>query len=525
MARHFQGGSIYLGNGTYSTDLFVSDEGLICSEEEYLSSDAKASISLDGKMLLPGFRDTHAHPLFAGREAQGLDITGLKSIQQIGEALRNHQLANPHLRWLDAAVYDRSIAGDQSRQTLDAFVSSIPVVLHAEDHHTLWVNTKALAVAGLLSKPLPELSAGRIDIDEYGVPTGILREWEAMSQVLDLAPQNSHSEDVDALLWAEKQLISFGIVECQDAWIDRGMAEVYVEAANSGRLQLHYRLAFRADVKSFEEDFGYFLQQRDELSKHKQLKGQAIKFFVDGVFGSATASVAEPYLSTKTYGELNWSKSSLVEAISMSHSNGFQTHLHAIGDAGVAFALECLAEAIPSPAELNPVIAHAELTSQDLLAKAKKLNVNLCVQPFWAQNNGMLLSCRHHLGDERLGSLYAFRDMIESGINLSFSSDWPVSTPSVLQGMAVAVFRQGSKGMEVHNRDQAISVNQAIDAYTTSAARLLGSNHDGTLSISEPFDAVLIDRDLNEQDLDGFLSAKVLAIYKVGKDLLVEHQH
>jgi predicted amidohydrolase YtcJ len=111
--------------------------------------------------------------------------------------------------------------------------------------------------------------------------------------------------------------------------------------------------------------------------------------------------------------------------------------------------------------------------------------------------------------------------MIESGINVSFSSDWPVSTPNVLQGMAVAVFRQGSPEMEIHNPDQAIALDQAIDAYTSTAARILVSNIDGTLSIGQPFDAVLIDCDLNEQDLDGFLSAKVLATYKAGKELLV----
>ena len=521
MAQHYQGGSIYVGLGLYTKELFVDDNGRVCDLERYKQSATQEEVKLAGAMLVPAFRDAHSHPLFAGREAQGLDITSLHNIPKLGNALAQHRAANPSLTWLDAAVYDRSMTGSQTRQTLDNYVSEIPVVLHADDHHTLWVNTKALEVAGLMNSSLPSLSAGRIDVDDQGVPTGILREWPAMSLVMDLAPANSLQEDIEALLWAEQQLIQAGIVECQDAWIDRGMAEVYLEAAKQGLLKLDYSLAFRADVEKFTSDFDYFLKLRQELDEHKNLKGQAIKFFVDGVFGSATASVSEPYLSSQNFGELNWNREELVSAISLSHANGFQVHIHAIGDAGVAFALDCIVAASARPKGLNPVIAHAELTNPELRSRAKELDVNLCMQPFWAQNNGMLLSCRDHLGDSRLHSLYAIKDMIETGLNVSFSSDWPVSTPSVMQGITVAVFRQSAIDMPIHNPAQAITLEQAIDAYTSSACKLLGKICLGTLEVGQAFDAVLLDRDLKAEDLDGFLSAKVLATYKAGINLLV----
>jgi predicted amidohydrolase YtcJ len=110
----------------------------------------------------------------------------------------------------------------------------------------------------------------------------------------------------------------------------------------------------------------------------------------------------------------------------------------------------------------------------EMVEQAKALEVNLCMQPYWAQLNGMLLSCRDHLGDNRLNSLYAIKDMLANDLNVAFSSDWPVSTPSVLAGITVAVFRQGSVAMPKHNPDQAITLEQAIDAYTNSACKLLG---------------------------------------------------
>lgn len=521
MAQHFQNGSIYLGLGVYAHELYVDDDGMVCDEETFADSVQQSKVDLAGKMLLPAFRDTHAHPLFAGREAQGLDITQIHAIEDLGIALKSHRESNPTLTWLDAAVYDRSMSGLQTRETLDSYVSDIPVVLHADDHHTLWVNSKALEVAGLMNSKLPDLSAGCIDIDDQGIPTGILREWPAMSLVMDLAPANSLAEDVQALLWAEQQLIQAGIVECQDAWIDRGMAEVYLEADSKGLLKIDYSLAFRADVETFNEDFLYFLDLKSKIIQSPKLHAQAIKFFVDGVFGSATASVSEPYLSSNAHGELNWSSEALVTAISLAHQNGFQVHIHAIGDAGVSFALDSISKAERRPEGLNPVIAHAELTTSSLLVQAKALEVSLCMQPYWAQNNGMLLSCREHLGDNRLNSLYAIKDMLANGLTVAFSSDWPVSTASVLSGITIAVFRQGAVDMPKHNPDQAITLEQAIDAYTNSARKLLGKDQLGILQVGQAFDAVLIDKDLNEEDLDGFLTAKVLATYKAGNNLLV----
>ena len=521
MAQHFQNGSVYLGLGAYAHELYVDDDGIVCDEETFENSVQQSKVDLAGKMLLPAFRDTHAHPLFAGREAQGLDITDIRTIEDLGTALKRHRESSPTLTWLDAAVYDRSIPGLQNRETLDSYVSDIPVVLHADDHHTLWVNTKALEVAGLMNSKLPELSAGRIDVDDQGIPTGILREWPAMSLVMDLAPANSLAEDVQALLWAEEQLIQAGIVECQDAWIDRGMAEVYLEADSKALLKLDYSLAFRADVETFNQDFSYFFDLKAKIEQSPKLHAQAIKFFVDGVFGSATASVSEPYMCSKTHGELNWSSEALVNAISLAHQNDFQVHIHAIGDAGVSFALDSISKAQQRPEGLNPVIAHAELTTSSLLEQAKALEVSLCMQPYWAQNNGMLLSCRDHLGDNRLNSLYAIKDMISNDLTVAFSSDWPVSTPSVLAGITVAVFRQGSLDMPKHNPDQAITLEQAIDAYTNSACKLLGKYQLGTLKVGQPFDAAIIDKNLKEEDLGGYLTAKVLATYKAGNNLLV----
>ena len=152
------------------------------------------------------------------------------------------------------------------------------------------------------------------------------------------------------------------------------------------------------------------------------------------------------------------------------------------------------------------------------------MNVSLSVQPFWAQNNDLLLTCSHHLGHQRLNNLYAFKDMIDNGIPVTFSSDWPVSSYSPLDGIKTAVFRKSLAAQEPHNPAQAISIQEALNAYTTTASQLLKSGS-GELTIGSYFDAVLLNKDLMQQDLEGFESLEVLATFKYGRELLPHNQH
>lgn len=500
MPIRFINGQIYLGQGKWSNELSIS-------------SAVTETVDLSGNTLVPAFRDAHAHPLFAGREAMGVDVTAASSHEEIGILVKDFFSRNPDSEWIMGGSYDRSITGERTREVLDRYVAEVPVVLHANDHHTIWVNTRALEVAGLLSKELPVIGTGAIDLGADGLPNGILREFEATSLVQRHQPKPTLAQDIQALLLAEAKMLAAGIVQVQDAWIDRGMAEVYLAAKD--RLQIDYKLALRADPKTFQNDLPYLKELLNQFADLKNIGIQAVKFFVDGVFGSATAAVSVSY-QDGSHGDLNWEMQSLVDAISITHELGLQTHIHAIGDQGMSFALDALAAA--PRGTLSPVIAHAELTSADLIARAKELNVSIAAQPYWAQHNGMLDSCIAHLGIDRVERLYAFQDMLSAGLNLAFSSDWPVSSYRPIEGIAVAVHRKSNPTQPVHNPSQAIALEAALDAYSSSICALFGEEVTGT-------DWVILEGDVKAKDLDHLMETKVLAVYKAGIRLLPHHQH
>ena len=437
------------------------------------TSEPAQLVDLAGKFVMPAFRDGHCHPLFAGREHLGPDVTHAKSVQEIQAIIADYAATNPSAVWIDGAAYDRSIDALFIRGELDEAVADRPVVLHGADHHTLWVNTRALELCGLMES-IPDLSVGSVDVDASGTPTGVLREWEAMQLVMSCIPELSIEQELDCLDWSQQVLLDAGVVEVQEAWIDPGMTEIYIESARRERLRVRTNLAFRADPLTWRQDYDYFTSMKLEVERlnHPNLRVNAMKFFVDGVLGSSTASLLEPYVagpSVLEHGEQVWDFEELILAALAAEKAGLQLHMHAIGDAAVRVALDLVEHIKPS---LPAVIAHTELVSDHDVPRFAALNVTANFEPLWAREDGQLLSCVPQVGRQRIDTMYRMRDLLDAGARISFGSDWPVSSPNPIEGIATAVNR-ALPGMPGWTISQAISSAEAMHAYTLGVEQQL----------------------------------------------------
>ncbi len=466
-------------------------DGIVAAADK--KTDAELTVDLNSAFVMPAFRDGHCHPLFAGREHTGPDVTNAASLIEIQSIIAGYAEQHPEVIWIDGAAYDRSIDAKFHRSELDAVVSDRPVVLHGADHHTLWVNTKALELAGLLES-IPTVSAGSVDVDSAGSPTGVLREWEAMQLVMSRIPALTMEQELDSLEWAHDRLLKDGVVEVQDAWIDPGMTEVYLESARRNRLKVTTNLAFRADPASWLNDFEYFDRMRDEVNAlaHPALSANAIKFFVDGVLGSSTASVVESYVdgpAAYTHGEQVWAYQELLEAATSATARGYQLHMHAIGDAAVRTALDVVEAVKPA---IPAVIAHSELVADADLPRFAELNVTANLQPLWAREDGQLLTCVPQVGRQRLDKMYRMRDLLTAGTRLAFGSDWPVSSPDALLGVATAVNRSLPGGPS-WTKHQAVTVAEALISYTSAVVEQLAhTQRKGTLNEGQPAEFVVL---------------------------------
>jgi predicted amidohydrolase YtcJ len=293
---------------------------------------------------------------------------------------------------------------------------------------------------------------------------------------------------------------------------------------SQGVLALDYNLAFKIEPHEWVKSIEFAKIDREKVIAlgNSQLSAKTCKFFADGVFGSGTASVIEPYLDdAQNHGEPLWSKTKLEAACLAAAELGFQLHIHAIGDAGVRQALDAIEhvqQRLGKP-ELPNVIAHAELISDSDIARFSELNVVANMQPLWAQADGMLMSCVPRLGIGRIDQMYRMRDLIDSGATIAFGSDWPVSSSNPLLGIATAVTRQtaDSKPEGGWVLEQAVTVAEALTSYSSAVSFQLSGIRTAPLGIGQPCDFVVLSQNPLEIDSENLRNIEVAGTYKAGQ--------
>jgi predicted amidohydrolase YtcJ len=428
-----------------------------------------------------GFRDGHCHPLFAARESAGPNLDSCETVYAVLEALSGYLEANPDDLWVDAGSVDRSLSpnGQLSATVLDTVSQTIPVVVHASDHHAIWVNTAALRVAGL-EHSAPAVPNAHIDVDESGKPTGMIHEWDAMNLVYVHQPKPSIEDDLAALHRAQNQLLANGVVAVQEAWIDPGMPEVYLAAVERNELVMRVNLAPRIAPQSWQADLQFAKATRSAVraAGSPLLTCNTVKLFIDGVFGSETALLKEPYASgdCTNHGTAIWENEELLEFALAADSAGFQLHFHAIGDGAVSTALAAVRHVDEHNGfvDRRPVIAHAELVSEADLLDLRKLGVVVCQQPVWARPDSSHSETAAVLGEERAAKLYPIATLLGAGITVSFGSDWPVSLPNPLPGLYSAETRTAPELDGSLSLSEAVNRQQALYAYSVASAFQMG---------------------------------------------------
>ena len=525
MSIYFSGGTIWCGKGLSAQSLRI-DQGKIVA----IDCPAEAAdelVDLEGAFMAPAFMDGHAHPLFAGREAQGPQVNQLQSVSEIVAEVKRFAESNPGVPWIIGGAYEAAIieGGDFLAEWIDENVSDRPVVLQAVDHHTIWVNSKALELAGISSQTLDPVG-GSIARNSDGSPRGTLREPSAMALIMKHAPARTRQADVDAISWACEQYLAHGVTSATDAWVEPGMAEAYIAAAKSGALSIDMNLFFLAQPSAWKNASEYFAGLRKEiedLGSESKLAARTIKFLCDGAFSSGTAAVLEPYLDDpQSKGLLIWEDAELLEAALHFDLQQYQLHLHAIGDAAVRQVLNVIekVQQINPSWDRRPVIAHAQLISEEDLPRFAQLGVIANYQPLWCYLDPMnkeLITPR--LGEARNNRQYQLASLSKSGARISYGSDWPVTSFVPLEALAVPTHRQspgGSSGQR-WSAQEAISIEDSLVSYTEGVAyQLTKENRMGRIDVGLDADLMILERNPLESDLHAVKEIKILGLYKSG---------
>ncbi|CAN2233538.1 COG1574 Predicted metal-dependent hydrolase with the TIM-barrel fold [actinobacterium SCGC AAA044-D11] len=499
----FKGGSAWSAGLGLFEGLAIESGRILATGPAALELDG-SFVDLDGGFLIPGFIDGHAHPIFAGREARGPQVNNLKSVKEIQNEVSRYAKANPSESWIIGGSYEASIisGGDFDAHWLDEVVPNRPVLLHAVDHHTIWVNSKALEIAGI-SASTKNPDGGTIARREDGSPKGTLREPIAFDLILKHAPADNVESDLLAIKRATDELISAGITTATECWVEPPMAEAYLAAAKSGALTTDMHLAFLVTPQNWQEKISYIQEIRAEISNLPEpnyLKANTVKFLSDGALSSGTAALSQPYLDNpESKGLLIWDDDNLLDATATFDMLEFQLHIHAIGDAAINQSLNTI-EAVMriNPRwDRRPVIVHAQLIAPEDLLRFSKLGVIANFQPLWTYLDPMnkeLIEPR--IGAERNNRQYQLRTLLDTGAKISFGSDWPVTSHKPLDSIFIPVLRKipGSDN-EAWNINEAITVEESLMAYTANSAyQLFSEDEIGKLEPGMRANFVILDK-------------------------------
>jgi len=487
-------------------DLLVKDSIILATGEQTKEFTAETTIDLNGAFVIPAFLDGHAHPIFAGREAAGPKINGINSVEEIKAQVKAFALANPKTPWIIGGAYEAAIieGGDFDAKWLDEVVSDRPVVLHAVDHHTIWVNSKAIELSGITSAT-KDPQGGTIARNSDGSAKGTLREPSAMALVLNHAPANTIESDIAAITYACAEYRKVGVIAAIDSWCEKDMARAYIAAATTNQLTIAFNLSLLATPTTWSgdiDDFNEIREQCLELDNPSQLQANSIKFLLDGALSAGTAHLTQPYLDDpSSSGIAIWSGDELLNALVAYDALQYQVHLHAIGDAAVKQALDAIEamQRINPPWDRRPVIVHAQLVRNEDLSRFAQLGVIANIQPLWCYLDPMnkeLIAPR--IGNERNNQQYRLRSMVKAGAMIAFGSDWPVTSHIPMQAISVPVTRTNAADgiTEPWVIEQALTMDESLTFYTKNAAyQLFRENEFGALEVGKRAAFLVLDSD------------------------------
>ena len=490
---------------------------------------------LEGRWVLPGFHDSHVHPIQAGLEMNQCDLTGMSTLAEYLDTIAAYAAANPGRAWVTGGGWsmDSFPGGVPSASPLDRLLPDRPVFLPNRDHHSAWVNGRALEMAGI-DAHTPDPADGRIERDSSGRPTGALHEG-AMALVGALVPAPTPDDLMAALLTAQRHLHSVGIVGWQDALVGDGLGmpdslPTYLAAHESGELTAKVVLA-----QWWDRDRG--LEQLPELISRRALAARAgldaasVKLMQDGVCETHTAAMPSPYLDahgrlTDNHGLSFIPADALAAYVAALDAAGFQAHIHALGDRAVRDSLDAVAHARArnGASGLRHHLAHVQVVDESDVPRFAELEVTANIQPLWAcRDEAVEVLTLPFLAPAAREQQYVFGSLLRTGARIACGSDWPVSDPAPLLGMHVAVNRRSPDqpaDAAPLLPDEALTVAEALAGYTTGTAhlnRLEGST--GRIETGYAADLVVVDQDILGEDTTLLARTQVTHTYVEGREV------
>lgn len=475
-------------------------------------------LDAEGRLVVPGFIDSHVHFLTGGMALASVQLRDARTPAEFIGRIGDFAKADPG-SWVRGGDWDHEQWGGElpTRHWIDSLTPDTPVFVRRLDGHMGLANSKALELAGI-SAATADVAGGEIVRDSKGHPTGVLKD-NAMDLVFRAIPEPGEEEYLKALEAAMAHVASQGVTSVHHVGgtDPEGYLKLFQKARAEGKLRTRiYALTPLSRWQWLDQ------QLKEGLQSDAWVRFGGLKGFSDGSLGSHTAAFKDPYTDQpEEYGLFITPRDSLDSWILGADAAGLQVAVHAIGDDAISFVLDSFEKAIEQngPRDRRFRIEHAQHIAPEDFPRFAQLGVIPSMQPYHAIDDGRW--AERVIGD-RIQTTYAFRSLLDAGAELAFGSDWFVAPPDPLYGIYAAVTRRTLDGANPKGwvADQKITVAQALEAYTLGGARAsFEEDIKGTLQAGKVADFVLLSENLFQIAPERIKDVRVVNTWVGGKQV------
>jgi len=478
-------------------------------------------IDAAGRMVVPGFIDSHVHFIDGGFGLSSVQLRDAKTPAEFIARIKAFAATVPPGAWITGGNWDHEQWGGElpRHDWIDSITPNNPVWINRLDGHMSLANAAALRAAKI-TRASREVAGGTIVRDARGEPTGVLKD-NATDLVNAVVPNPPAELEDRALDTAMAYVAAQGVTSVVHMGSWRDLA-IFERAHKTGRLKT--RIYAAVPLATWE-------QLRDTVTARGRgdawLRIGALKGFVDGSLGSHTAAMLQPFTDAPTdTGLFVNTHEHLYQWTSGADKAGLHVIVHAIGDRAIRDQLDIFerVEKENGPRDRRFRIEHAQHIAPPDIPRFAKLGVVASMQPYHAIDDGRW--AEKVIGPERAKTTYAFRSLRDAGATLAFGSDWFVAPPTPLEGLYAAVTRRTLDDRNPNGwiPEQKISLQDALRAYTRGAAYASFTEKEkGVIATGALADFAIIDRDLTKVAPETIRDARV-ALTVVGGQIVYEQK-
>ena len=521
--------------------MVVAEDGTI----EFLGTDKEAKkhiddatevVDLKGKTVLPGLVDSHVHPPgTALTELYNIDLYDAFNKKETMAAIKAFVKENPDMEIYWGSGFNMGMVDEEgnppNREWLDEVCPDVPMILTSNDGHTDWLNSAALELCKIDSST-ESPQGGNVHKDANGDPTGLVTD---AGSLITVEQKFTEEQEKEALQLFIEQMHKWGYTAFWSAGHSVDF-DHFLALEEEGKFTMHASLSGRMHPEKWEKSIKDMEKLKEKAKAAKNIKVETAKFFTDGVVEGTTAYLLEPYTEAAGKGADYvsaplWDPEEMTAAMTKVMEKGYNVHVHSIGDAATRMTVDSIeaGQKANSDQTYRNVITHLQIVAEEEMTRMAELGIIGAVQTYWHLKEPDWYDTVDELvlGEERAWKEYPLKSLVDHGILITGSGDFPVSPVNnpfwaIEAGVTRNLNNAEYYGVEditdmddptwLLNPDERVSVKQMIEAYTINGAYQMQSEDTiGSLAVGKSADFIVIDQDVMKVDEIAIDGVKVLA--------------